>query len=53
LNSPAPDRSVPLPTSLDNATGTGPGDFLPSPTGWQATYFALHEWIGFAWYKFR
>jgi uncharacterized SAM-binding protein YcdF (DUF218 family) len=28
-------------------------DFLPSTVGWTTTYFALHEWIGCAWYALR
>ena len=38
------------PTSLDDPLGPDPGDFLPRTTGWQTSYFAVHEWIGYAWY---
>jgi uncharacterized SAM-binding protein YcdF (DUF218 family) len=26
-------------------------DFLPHAAAWQTGYYALHEWIGYAWYK--
>lgn len=29
------------------------GDFLPQANAWQTAYYALHEWIGYAWYKLR
>jgi uncharacterized SAM-binding protein YcdF (DUF218 family) len=37
--------------------GTGPGlrfdDFLPHASAWQASYWAIHEWIGCAVYALR
>lgn len=42
-----------FPTSLDDPMRPEFGDFLPRAAGWQTGYFALHEWIGYAWYKYR
>ena len=41
------------PTSLDDPLGPELSDFLPRAAGWQTGYFAIHEWIGYAWYKRR
>lgn len=41
------------PTSLDDPLGPDLTDFLPRAAGWQTGYFALHEWIGYAWYTWR
>ncbi|MDR3532538.1 MAG: YdcF family protein [Rhodopila sp.] len=41
------------PTSLDDPLGPDLSDFLPRAAGWQTGYFAIHEWIGYAWYKLR
>jgi uncharacterized SAM-binding protein YcdF (DUF218 family) len=41
------------PTSLDDPLGPDLYDFLPRAAGWQTGYFALHEWIGYAWYMRR
>jgi uncharacterized SAM-binding protein YcdF (DUF218 family) len=30
-----------------------PGDFVPSTRGWADSYYALHEWLGCAWYALR
>ena len=32
---------------------TTPLDYLPSGKGLERSYFALHEWIGLAWYRIR
>jgi uncharacterized SAM-binding protein YcdF (DUF218 family) len=42
-----------FPTSLDDPMGPDLYDFLPRASGWQTGYFALHEWIGYAWYRLR
>jgi uncharacterized SAM-binding protein YcdF (DUF218 family) len=42
-----------FPTSLDDPLGPDLFDFLPRASGWQTGYYALHEWIGYAWYKLR
>ena len=41
------------PTALDDPLGPNLSDFLPRAGGWQTGYFAIHEWIGYAWYKRR
>jgi uncharacterized SAM-binding protein YcdF (DUF218 family) len=41
------------PTPLDDPLGPDLNDFLPRAAGWQTGYFALHEWIGYAWYTLR
>ena len=30
-----------------------PSEFLPRPSAWMNSYFALHEWLGQAWYAVR
>jgi uncharacterized SAM-binding protein YcdF (DUF218 family) len=42
-----------FPTSLDDPLGADLYDFLPRASGWQTGYFAIHEWIGYAWYRLR
>lgn len=39
------------PTALDEPLGPDLDDFLPRAAGWQTGYFAMHEWIGYAWYE--
>ncbi len=41
------------PTHLDHAPTPIVGDFLPNVGAWRTAYFALHEWIGYAWYVLR
>jgi uncharacterized SAM-binding protein YcdF (DUF218 family) len=41
------------PTSLDDPLAPDLGDFLPRASSWQTGYFAMHEWIGYAWYMLR
>ncbi len=41
------------PTSLDDPLGPDWTDFVPRSGVWQTGYFALHEWIGYAWYLRR
>lgn len=38
------------PTSLDEPMRPEWGDFIPRVSGWSTCWFALHEWIGYAWY---
>ncbi len=42
----APIRFDPYPTPV-------PDDFRPRVSGWQVSFYALHEWIGCAWYALR
>jgi uncharacterized SAM-binding protein YcdF (DUF218 family) len=41
------------PTSPDEPLHPDLDDFLPRAAGWQTGFFAIHEWIGYAWYKLR
>ena len=41
------------PTSIEPPIDPNVSDFLPHVSAWQWSYFALHEWIGCAWYAFR
>jgi uncharacterized SAM-binding protein YcdF (DUF218 family) len=41
------------PTDLDEPLGYEPEDFVPRTAAWQTCWFALHEWIGYAWYALR
>jgi uncharacterized SAM-binding protein YcdF (DUF218 family) len=41
------------PTSIDTTPGPIITDFLPHASTWEVAYYALHEWVGCAWYKFR
>ena len=43
---------TPAPTPPE-ATGLSWGDFIPRASAWQRSYYALHEWIGCAWYALR
>jgi uncharacterized SAM-binding protein YcdF (DUF218 family) len=42
-----------VPTLLDAPPVFRPDDFIPSMAGWRDSYFALHEWIGCAYYALR
>lgn len=39
------------PTRIDRAPPIGFRDFIPSTSAWRQSYFALHEWLGLAWYS--
>jgi len=41
------------PTPPDERDGAILDDFLPRASTWTVSYFALHEWIGYAWYALR
>ncbi len=41
------------PTSIDPPIDPDASDFFPHVSAWQWSYFALHEWIGCAWYAIR
>ena len=43
-------RITASPTSFDQPARPVLSDFLPSVGAWLTSYFALHEWIGRAWY---
>ncbi len=41
------------PTPLDDKLAPNLSDFMPRASVWQTGYYALHEWIGYAWYSLR
>jgi uncharacterized SAM-binding protein YcdF (DUF218 family) len=41
------------PTSLETPLDPIVWDFLPRASSWGRSYYALHEWIGCAWYAIR
>lgn len=41
------------PTRMDHPPTPEALDFVPDVSGWQTSYFALHEWIGLAFYALR
>jgi uncharacterized SAM-binding protein YcdF (DUF218 family) len=41
------------PAPLDDPVAPNLMDFLPRPTAWLTGFYALHEWIGYAWYRLR
>jgi uncharacterized SAM-binding protein YcdF (DUF218 family) len=41
------------PTYMDRWPPDSIQDFVPNVAAWQVSYFALHEWIGCAWYALR
>ena len=41
------------PTARDDPLGLDWTDLLPRASSWQNGYFAVHEWIGYAWYLRR
>jgi uncharacterized SAM-binding protein YcdF (DUF218 family) len=41
------------PTSINVFSGILATDFVPRISAWQFSYFAVHEWIGYAWYAIR
>lgn len=44
---------TPAPTSIDAPSGSIWTDYVPRISAWQYSYFAIHEWVGCAWYAFR
>lgn len=42
-----------VPTSLDAPFDPIPWDLPPRAAAWQWSYYALHEWVGCAWYALR
>ncbi len=41
------------PVSLDDPPKLDFREFLPRAAAWHNAYYALHEWIGLAWYRLR
>jgi uncharacterized SAM-binding protein YcdF (DUF218 family) len=46
-------QAVPAPVYPTRAPRLEPGSFIPRVSAWQESYYALHEWIGCAWYALR
>ena len=44
---------TPTPVRTPDAVGGELADYIPQARGWQASYYAMHEVIGFVWYKLR
>ncbi len=42
-----------VPTSVNPPLDLWLSDFLPHASAWGLSFFALHEWIGYAWYAFH
>jgi uncharacterized SAM-binding protein YcdF (DUF218 family) len=40
-------------TALDCRTAPLAGGFVPEVGAWRASYFAMHEWVGWIWYSLR
>ena len=45
--------AVPAPVRAEMGSRYTPGEFMPRVSAWTNSYFALHEWIGLAWYAVR
>jgi uncharacterized SAM-binding protein YcdF (DUF218 family) len=41
------------PTHFDRMPMLNATDFVPGVGAWRASYFAMHEWIGWLWYSLR
>jgi len=46
-------RAVAAPVPLDAPPRLFFHNVMPHVSGWQESYFALHEWLGLAWYSLR
>lgn len=46
-------KATAAPTRIGRFPTMEAGDFMPEASGWQNSYFALHEWIGCAYYSLR
>jgi uncharacterized SAM-binding protein YcdF (DUF218 family) len=44
---------TPAPTPPERREGAVFEDFVPHASTWVVSYYALHEWIGYAWYALR
>lgn len=44
---------IPAPTAFYSRTPFHPAQLLPSAGGLSASYYAMYEWIGLAWYQVR
>lgn len=46
-------EAVPMPTYADPRARLSWTDLLPSASNWMRSYFAVHEWVGLAYYALR
>lgn len=46
-------QAVPSPVQIDRYPAFDESSLLPQVYGWQITYYALHEWIGYVYYLLR
>jgi uncharacterized SAM-binding protein YcdF (DUF218 family) len=44
---------IPAPVQIDRYPDVSLGDLMPNVRGWVTTYYALHEWLGYAAYALR
>ena len=44
---------IPAPTGFVSRSGDTWHDFIPSAQGLLLTYYAVHEWLGIAWYRIK
>lgn len=44
---------TPVPVQIDRYPDLERGFLVPQVIGWQITYYALHEWIGYVYYRLR
>jgi uncharacterized SAM-binding protein YcdF (DUF218 family) len=45
--------ATPAPVPFSRALRLQPSEFSPSANAWADSYYALHEWVGWAWYALR
>jgi uncharacterized SAM-binding protein YcdF (DUF218 family) len=46
-------QATPAPVPFSRVVPFEIGAFIPRASSWSASYYALHEWIGDAWYALR
>jgi uncharacterized SAM-binding protein YcdF (DUF218 family) len=46
-------RVIPAPVQIDQYPDVSLGDLMPNVRGWLITFYALHEWLGYAAYALR
>jgi uncharacterized SAM-binding protein YcdF (DUF218 family) len=46
-------KCIPAPVQIDRYPDLSLPYLLPQVLGWQTTYYALHEWLGYAYYALR
>lgn len=46
-------NAIPAPVQIDRYPELSLPDLLPDVRGWQLSYYAAHEWVGYAYYALR